>query len=228
MTGLQVDGSEESRILRRDMSTTVYLIRHAQSQPSADVHTAQWPLSNRGQVQAERLAGPLATLGIERLYSSPYARCLQTLEPFARRNRLPVTKIDDLREMLIVNEPVDDFGVVWRQVWEDFGYAWPGCESAAQAQARFVAAVTSIAQQSRERTIGVGAHGMVIGLFLNDLDPEFGREGAEEIMNPDAIRIVTKDGRFEWDRSFELPELAEIASHPDETPYEAGAEDRSD
>jgi len=210
------------------MSTTIYLIRHAQSQPSADTDTAQWPLSDRGRVQAERLADPLATLGIERLYSSPYARCLQTLEPFARRNRLPVTEIDDLREMLIVNEPVDDFGVVWRRVWKDFGYAWPGCESAAQAQARFVAAVTSIARQSRERTIGVGAHGMVIGLFLNDLDPGFGREDAERIMNPDVIRIAAKDSHLEWDRSFELTGLAEIVSHPDETPYEARAEDRSD
>jgi len=215
------DGRGDSRVLSRSMTTTiVYLIRHAQSQPSASTDHALWPLSRRGQEQAASLAELLEPLGIERMYCSPYTRCVQTIAPFAKRCGLEVTTIDDLREMLIVNEHVDDFRVVWRRVWEDFGYAVPGCESAVEAQHRFIEAVDGVVRESLGRTIGIGAHGMVIGLFLNSLDSSFGREETEAILNPDVIRIEAHDGRFARDASFRIEGLAEIASHPDETPYE--------
>jgi len=198
----------------------IYLIRHAQSAPSADTDNADWPLSVRGQEQAARLADLLLPLGIEELYSSPYTRCVQTIAPFVERTGLPVTTVDDLREMTIVSGFVDDFDAAWRGVWEDFDYRRPGCESSNDAQRRFVAAVEAAAAESVGRTIGISAHGMVIGLFLHHLDSAFGRLETEALTNPDVIRIVFADGRFAWDRNFRLDGLAEIASHHDDTAYE--------
>ena len=198
----------------------IYLIRHAQSAPSADTDNADWPLSVRGQEQAARLADLLLPLGIEELYSSPYTRCQQTIAPFVERTGLPVTMVDDLREMTIVSGFVDDFDAAWRGVWEDFDFRRPGCESSNDAQRRFVAAVEAAAAESVGRTIGISAHGMVIGLFLHCLDPSFGRVETEALTNPDVLRIVVADGRFTWDRDFRLDGLAEIASHHDDTAYE--------
>jgi len=202
--------------------TTIYLIRHAQSQPSASTDNAEWPLSVRGREQAARLAELLVPLGFERLYSSPYTRCQQTIALFVERQGLEVATVDDLREMHIVSGYVDDFDATWWRVWEDFGYRLPGCESSNDAQRRFVASVEAAASESVGQTIGVSAHGMVIGLFLNRLDPAFGRTETEAHTNPDVIRILFSDGRFTWDRAFRLDGLVEIASHHDDTAYGTG------
>ena len=42
------------------------------------------PLDERGFAQAERLVEPLLALGVKRVFSSPYLRCTQTVEPLAR------------------------------------------------------------------------------------------------------------------------------------------------
>jgi 8-oxo-dGTP diphosphatase len=56
------------------------------------------PLDQRGRRQAEALATTLAELGAHRLLSSPYIRCVQTLEPAAGRLALPIEERDELAE----------------------------------------------------------------------------------------------------------------------------------
>jgi 8-oxo-(d)GTP phosphatase len=56
------------------------------------------PLDKKGRRQAEALAGTLAELGATRLLSSPYVRCVQTLEPAAERLGLPIEERDELAE----------------------------------------------------------------------------------------------------------------------------------
>jgi 8-oxo-dGTP diphosphatase len=49
------------------------------------------PLSPKGQSQATGLVAVLRPIGITELLSSPYLRCVQTLEPLAEATGLPVT-----------------------------------------------------------------------------------------------------------------------------------------
>jgi 8-oxo-(d)GTP phosphatase len=56
------------------------------------------PLDERGIRQAEGLVAALAPYGVERLYSSPYVRCRQTLEPLAAELGLPIEARDGLTE----------------------------------------------------------------------------------------------------------------------------------
>jgi 2,3-bisphosphoglycerate-dependent phosphoglycerate mutase len=198
--------------------TTAYLIRHAQSRPSEQVRYSDWPLSELGRQQADRLTGLLLSLGIERLVSSPFTRCLQTVQPFVRRVGLQVVVCDDLRERHFGIGPNDDFGAIWRKSWEDFSFALPGFESSRDAQRRFVDAMTRILRQHEGRTIGICAHGNVIGLYLNHLDGRNGRETAERLMNPDVLRIRTHDSTVEWDRTFQLPGLEALATDHADTP----------
>ena len=200
------------------METNIYLIRHAQSHPSTSLHYSEWPLSRVGQKQAAKLPNLLEPLGIEVLFSSPFVRCIQTVQTFARSVGIDITLKDDLRERLVAKELVDDFYEIMRRSWNDFNFALPGCESSFDAQKRFVAAVVDIHDMHAHQTIGISAHGNVIGLFLNFIDSDFGIVQTDGLTNPDVVRVVA-GGQFVWDQDFHLPELGDIATDAKETPH---------
>ena len=199
--------------------TTAYLIRHTQSRPSSSIEDPAWPLSRLGVEQAETLSSLLESLDIKSMYSSPYVRCLSTIDPFVRRSELDVTVDEDLRERKLVETIRKDFGEVWRRSWDDFAYALPGCESSLDAQSRFVDAVGRIVRME-SGTIGICAHGNVMGLLLNHLEPGYGREEADRLKNPDVVKLVVQDGALVWDRDFQLPGLGDIATDHRDTPID--------
>lgn len=65
----------------------LYLVRHAKAGERRlwDGDDLARPLSPKGWKQAEMLASRLASLDVSALYSSPYVRCVQTLQPLADR-----------------------------------------------------------------------------------------------------------------------------------------------
>jgi len=78
----------------------VYLVRHARAG-----HRTDWegddrprPLDERGRRQAEALVDQLAERDFERILSSPYARCVQTVIPLAGARGLQVETDDTLAE----------------------------------------------------------------------------------------------------------------------------------
>jgi broad specificity phosphatase PhoE len=78
----------------------VYLVRHGDA---GDRSTwvgddAQRPLDESGRRQAEALVGVLDKREIARIFSSPYLRCAQTVEPLAFARRLPVEHRPELAE----------------------------------------------------------------------------------------------------------------------------------
>ena len=71
---------------------TLFVVRHAVAGSRkrwADPDHIR-PLTKRGWRQARALAHRLAPEGIERLMSSPYVRCMQTLEPLGEMLGIPV------------------------------------------------------------------------------------------------------------------------------------------
>lgn len=201
------------------MTTTAYLIRHAQSRPSARLPEHSWPLSRMGEVQAEALGGLLEPLGITRLHSSPYVRCTHTIAPLAERIGVTVVEHDDLRERNIAGGLVDNFRELWLQSWDDFSFALPGCESSIEAQGRFVGAVRRIVE-GETGVIGISTHGAVLALLLNHLDSTYGPEAADRIRNPDVLKLDFLDGELRWDRGFRLPGIDGVATPHEETPID--------
>ena len=65
----------------------LYLVRHAKAGERRlwDGDDRDRPLSPNGWKQAELLASRLQALDVSGLYSSPYVRCVQTLQPLADR-----------------------------------------------------------------------------------------------------------------------------------------------
>jgi 8-oxo-dGTP diphosphatase len=79
---------------------TVFLVRHAKAE-----NRNQWeapddlrPLDQRGLEQAAELGRRLIDEGVVRVISSPYLRCVQTVEPLADKVGCNVEKLDELAE----------------------------------------------------------------------------------------------------------------------------------
>jgi len=79
---------------------SIYLVRHAKAGDRS-----AWrgddrlrPLSRAGQAQARALVAQLASEPFERILSSPYVRCMETVVPLAGARALPVEPADTLGE----------------------------------------------------------------------------------------------------------------------------------
>jgi 8-oxo-dGTP diphosphatase len=78
----------------------VYLVRHARAghRESWDGDDQLRPLDERGQEQAEGLVAQLADRDFSRILSSPYIRCVQSVEPLAAARGMTIESVDELAE----------------------------------------------------------------------------------------------------------------------------------
>lgn len=83
----------------------LYLVRHAKAGERRlwDGDDVDRPLSAKGWKQSELLAKRLAKLEAGTLLSSPYVRCVQTLEPLARKLKQPI----EIDQRLSEDEPFE-------------------------------------------------------------------------------------------------------------------------
>ena len=95
----------------------IYLVRHGKAgdrdEWSAPDHLR--PLSKKGKAQAEGLVGQLGDRGVTRILSSPFVRCVQTVEPLAVHLDLKIEEHDVLAED---SEP-QDVAVLARELVRD-------------------------------------------------------------------------------------------------------------
>ena len=187
-------------------ATTVYLLRHAESQPSPTMGEPDWPLTERGRQQALDIVPQLVKLGIDAIYSSPFPRAIDTVRPFADQQGLPIRVRHDLRERKLTDDWLPDIRSAIGKTWEDFQFAFPDGESSAACQLRVVAAVTDIVGKHHGETLLVSSHGNALSLLLNQIDRSYGfNESFYTMKNPDLFQIEARDASFSWDRSWQAP-----------------------
>ena len=153
----------------------LYLIRHAVTAEtgkrlsSADPAI---PLSAEGETMAHKLADHLSELELAAVYSSPVARCRQTVAPLASSRGFRVRTVKDLEEA--------DYGTwlgrplrsayklkAWgRLMASPARFRFPEGESLREVQTRAVAAVERLADQHKGEAIAVGSHADVIRVIL--------------------------------------------------------------
>jgi 8-oxo-dGTP diphosphatase len=85
---------------------TIYLVRHAKAGErnawSGDDELR--PLSGRGHLQARGLLDVLRDAEFERVLSSPYVRCMETVVPIAAERRMAIEPADELAEGATLRE----------------------------------------------------------------------------------------------------------------------------
>jgi len=87
-------------------ASALYVVRHAKAGIRAALSgpDEERPLTRRGRKQARRLVERFQGLDIQRILSSPFVRCMQTVEPLAEARGLPVEVATELREGASVDE----------------------------------------------------------------------------------------------------------------------------
>lgn len=154
----------------------VLLIRHATPVPPAH-HSDEYtrPLTDLGLQQAETLARELEAVQLDAVYSSPYLRAMQTVQPLAAARGLSVQPVEDLREHRLSSESINHWRDTLEQAWLDFDFLPYTGESMRETQTRAWAALESLAGKhssgTSESTIALGGHGTAFSLLLHKLEP---------------------------------------------------------
>lgn len=164
----------------------IYLVRHC----SATGQHKDSPLSTEGMRQAQLLSIFLSdqNITIDKIYSSPYLRAIESIKPYSEKAHLNIEIDDRLQERILSDEPIDDWIEVLEQSFEDHNYKLPGGESANEALQRINQLLQSI-YNSDDSNIVIVTHGNLFALTLNQFDSNFGFSKWKEIKNPDVYLI---------------------------------------
>ena len=117
------------------MKNTYYFIRHAHSIYTPD--EINRPLSDKGQASLAQLDF-LADKSITAIYSSPYCRAIQTVEPFAQSLKLAIQTDKRLIERKLSSQAItdQDFEEALMKLWSRPTFSLVDGESNQQAQQR--------------------------------------------------------------------------------------------
>jgi 8-oxo-dGTP diphosphatase len=79
---------------------TVYLLRHAKAGDRDSWNDDDWyrPLSVRGHQQARALVEMLEDATFDRILSSPYVRCMESVVPISGVRAMPIEPVEELTE----------------------------------------------------------------------------------------------------------------------------------
>jgi 2,3-bisphosphoglycerate-dependent phosphoglycerate mutase len=170
----------------------VILVRHAKSVADGSDDFTR-PLSPEGLVQAQDLTAVLAPPAA--VWSSPYLRAIQTVEPTARSRGLPVRTSHELREWDDGLPFVDDWLTHYERSWADPAFTRPGGESLHDLSVRAVAAIRAVAMSGAGSPMLVASHGMFVTWALRGFGAPVGRPFWHAMPMPAIFRLRFPDPR---------------------------------
>ncbi|MGH7780657.1 MAG: histidine phosphatase family protein [Candidatus Binataceae bacterium] len=175
----------------------VMLVRHAESVPPGTPGYGEddRPLTPAGRAAAGRLAGTRPRDAPIAIYSSPYPRARQTVEPLARSRGLAIEEIADLRERLLSAVTLINWREELAHSWRDFDYAPPGGETGRIAQARAIGVLNRVRKRHHTGTVVFASHGNLIALTLHAFAPSVGFRFWAAIPMPAVYRLEFADDR---------------------------------
>ncbi|MDW7798631.1 histidine phosphatase family protein [Streptococcus canis] len=184
------------------MTTTFYFIRHAE--PNDDNHDdVTRELTEKGIVASQALIEAFASIPIDKCYSSPYKRSVDTILPLAKSRGMKIITLSDLRERKLSDEWVKNFNEIAQKQWEDFNFKLSNGESLQEVQERNIKALNHMLSESQNQTVVIGTHGTALSTIINDYKPEFRYEAFNAIKHvfPWVVRFefegeVFKDIRY--------------------------------
>jgi len=180
-------------LFQRQNAAELFLIRHGDAIPGADEIIPSGiyddlPLSQKGRIQASAVAERLKVLRFDAAYSSPLRRCQETAAPLLELLKLPLTIVDDIKEVTLGNVvpvPVvkegDDLQQLTKALqarqeeiirvvgnsgsWDEL----PGSESSKAFRKRVVDAIDEIANNHIGHRVAIFSHGGVINAYAAEV-----------------------------------------------------------
>ena len=117
---------------------------------------------------------------ITAVFSSPYRRALETVQPIASLHALPVRSIHDLRERRLSASPLAEpaFLEALQRCRENPAFALPGGESTNEVRLRALRALEKIRRDTPSGIAVAGTHGGLVSILRWHLGEEFTIEEA--------------------------------------------------
>lgn len=161
------------------MKQTIYLIRHAE--PNYNNHQDdERELTAKGLQDCQLLLDYFKDITIDRIYSSPFKRTLQTIDELAKEKNLPIQIKENFRERKIDDVWIDDFNTFSQRQWQDFNYKLAKGESLQEVQDRNIQQLQEILKK-QETSIIISSHGTAISTILNYYDHQFAFDNFQAI-----------------------------------------------
>lgn len=167
--------------------TNLYFVRHAHSTYTPD--ELKRPLSQRGVNDAKFITELLKQENIDKVFSSPYKRAIQTVEGIAKLLGKEIELMEDFKERTLSEHPVTDFSEAISKVWANFDFSLEGGESNHVAQKRGVAATFQILDKYKGQNIVIGTHGNIMALIMNYFDQRYDVHFWEQLKMPDIYKL---------------------------------------
>ncbi|MFT8916350.1 MAG: histidine phosphatase family protein [Oenococcus sp.] len=143
----------------------IYFVRHS-IRDNRIKNDRKAPLTQQGKKLADALSSYFQDKQIQSIYSSPYLRALETIQPTAKSLQLPITQSEMLRERQ------SSWQTNWQQhlqsLWADFQCQFPNEENMAQVQKRMVAFFAE-AIRSADNNMIICSHGTALSMLFNHL-----------------------------------------------------------
>ena len=155
--------------------TTVYFIRHAQSDSSVREDAIR-PLTEKGLSDCALVTEFLRDKKIDAVLSSPYKRAVDTVSGFAEAAGLKLQTVEDFRERRFGSAWIDDFKAFFKEQWADFSSRQPDGESLHEVQTRNIAALNKTLTRHKDKNIAIGTHGTALSAIINHYDNTYGYE----------------------------------------------------
>jgi 2,3-bisphosphoglycerate-dependent phosphoglycerate mutase len=177
--------------------TKIYFIRHSLSDLSIR-NEIERPLTEAGIDRARKLVALFDKINVDYIYSSPYKRTIQTIEPLSINKEIDINIVDNFRERKISNNWVEDFNEYAEKQWSDFSYKLKDGESLSEVQNRNIKSLEKILKENSGKTIIIGTHGTALSTIINYYDNSFLYKEFKGIVNimPYIIRFDFKNNNF--------------------------------
>ena len=188
-----------------DMNLTcVYFVRHAESLFVKGQERTRG-LSHRGFLDAQKVKYLLVKESIDYIYSSPYKRSIQTVQPLSNAIHKEIIVKEDLRERLLAGDGLftsDTFQQSKKIAYEDMNYSFCGGESSKAAQKRAMQVLTKIMNEHQGMNIVIGTHGDIMTLMMNYFDQGYDFNFWKSTSMPDIYKL-----QFKVDKLIEVKRL---------------------
>ena len=171
--------------------TTVYFIRHAQSDRFTQDDRTR-PLTANGLSDTLRITEALSDKGISHILSSPYKRTIQTVTDLSEKLGLSIETDEDFRERNAGKWHGENFKDFIKAQWEDFNYHILDGECLSDVQSRNIKALHKHLNKYKDETIAIATHGTALSTMINYYYPDFNYDSFMRIIDymPYVVKIT--------------------------------------
>jgi len=155
------------------IKTRIIFVRHAEAEGNLNRVFHGWTdssITERGHLQAQRVAQRLKDVDIDVIYSSSLKRTLQTAQYIADVKNLPIIRTDKLKEINggdWENREWEELPKLWPEEYDSWEsrpheHKMPGGESMVEFQKRLIDEVKYIIDNNKGKNICIVTHGTAI------------------------------------------------------------------